>query len=189
MILTVESKEINYVSRKMRLNQWFHQHSYGLNITFAVIVCIWIGCLFKAYNSIAIYRNTTNKLETIKNEESTIAAQEAKQFYDGAIENMQISSNLNIYNYRISVLRTLTDAIVELQKKDNKRIWIERIEFQDQSISIKGIASDTNTASTLTKILPKGNGVEEYHEEETASTDNKGYMFTITGNSKSSSTI
>lgn len=101
----------------MRLNQWFHQHSYGLNMTFAVIVCIWIGCLFRAYNSIAIYRNTTNKLETIKNEESTIAAQEAKQFYDGTIENMQISSSLNIYNYRISVLRTLTDAIVELQKK------------------------------------------------------------------------
>ena len=189
MISTVEAKEINYVSRKMRLNQWFHQHRYGLKITFAVIICIWIGCLFRAYNSFAIYRDTTNKLEAIKNEESTIVAQEAEKFYYGAIENMQISSNLDIYNYRMSILRTLTDAIVELQKKDNKRIWIERIEFQDQSISIKGIASDTNTASTLTKILPKGNGVEEYHEEEIASTDNKGYIFTITGNSKSSSTI
>ena len=118
MILTVEDKEINYVSRKMRLNQWFHQHRYGLNITIALIICIWIGCLFRAYNSFAIYRNTTNKLETIKNEESTITAQDAEQFYNSAIENMQISSNLNIYNYRISMLRTLTDAIVELQKKD-----------------------------------------------------------------------
>ncbi|MCF0156758.1 MAG: hypothetical protein HUJ85_06920 [Veillonella sp.] len=177
-------KSINYVTRPMRLKQFYWAHKKGIYAALGVALCIWLGCLVTTaywWQQQSMAQEAYEGVSQSEDYQASMAALEAYKKAKASLEGQQKEANHMVF------IHHLLDQVVSLRHTKDASLTLQEVTFSDKGVLIKGYGQETKCLDDLSNYCNSLKGGLVFHGKKSDIQGVEGFSFTLSGSPKSNS--
>lgn len=184
----LENTCIDFWPRYLRMRYWMCRYKYVgyWMLCFGVgILCISCGKVIHSYVS---HQEAKDMLQGLEQSEEREFLGQKMQAYEKASRAIgEKTKAFLMYRWQRRALYHIWDQVNSLRTVKAMNVYVDSIQFTEDTFVVKGGAEDTQTGNILARHLQGALQGVDVHEQQSAKTDGKGFSFTIQGHCQSQS--